>query len=389
MFCNKCGNEIKEGEKFCSKCGNKIKKRKKIIISIGIILLVILICGILYIGITVNKQFNKINNNTNSEIQVNNINSNGNGNENNLKVEDLVKVGDFVNYIPQNTVKSYTFLGNYTGQIGLDKTVYQETLQWRVLNINDNGTIDLISSTPTESEVTFRGALGYNNGVYLLNDFCNKIYGNSSIDATARNLNIEDIQDKMDLNVWDYHDYIYESSTKKIKYGEAYNHSNAAQIYYPYQWKLDKGENNKIDGVTTNGTMNESEQHELTTEADFRANTSIDIQQTFWTRDRMDMISNYKKVETRRNVNDSNIYYELFYSQAPNAYWLSSRGVDCKNNTFGLRSIIEGQVSIAEIYHSSTPPKPVSQQMRPVVTIPSSAIDLSSNYNEIGMWELK
>ncbi len=387
MFCNKCGNEIKEGEKFCSKCGNKIKKRKNIIISIGIILLVILICGILYIGITVNKQFNKINNNTNSEIQVNNINSNGN--ENNLKVEDLVKVGDFVNYIPQNTVKSYTFLGNYTGQIGLDKTVYQETLQWRVLNINDNGTIDLISSTPTESEVTFRGALGYNNGVYLLNDFCNKIYGNSSIDATARNLNIEDIQDKMDLNVWDYHDYIYESSTKKIKYGEAYNHSNAAQIYYPYQWKLDKGENNKIDGVATNGTMNESEQHELTTEADFRANTSIDIQQTFWTRDRMDMISNYKKVETRRNVNDSNIYYELFYSQAPNAYWLSSRGVDCKNNTFGLRSIIEGQVSIAEIYHSSTPPKPVSQQMRPVVTIPSSAIDLSSNYNEIGMWELK
>lgn len=23
MFCNKCGNEIKEGEKFCNKCGEK------------------------------------------------------------------------------------------------------------------------------------------------------------------------------------------------------------------------------------------------------------------------------------------------------------------------------------------------------------------------------
>lgn len=25
MFCSKCGNEIKEGEKFCAKCGNKIE----------------------------------------------------------------------------------------------------------------------------------------------------------------------------------------------------------------------------------------------------------------------------------------------------------------------------------------------------------------------------
>ena len=25
MFCNKCGNEIKGGEKFCAKCGNEIE----------------------------------------------------------------------------------------------------------------------------------------------------------------------------------------------------------------------------------------------------------------------------------------------------------------------------------------------------------------------------
>ncbi|MCI9177006.1 MAG: zinc ribbon domain-containing protein [Clostridia bacterium] len=26
MFCNKCGNEVKEGEKFCNKCGEKIEE---------------------------------------------------------------------------------------------------------------------------------------------------------------------------------------------------------------------------------------------------------------------------------------------------------------------------------------------------------------------------
>lgn len=25
MFCNKCGNEVKDGEKFCNKCGEKLE----------------------------------------------------------------------------------------------------------------------------------------------------------------------------------------------------------------------------------------------------------------------------------------------------------------------------------------------------------------------------
>lgn len=28
MFCNKCGNEIKEGEKFCAKCGNNLEQEE-------------------------------------------------------------------------------------------------------------------------------------------------------------------------------------------------------------------------------------------------------------------------------------------------------------------------------------------------------------------------
>lgn len=29
MYCDKCGNEIKEGEEFCNKCGNSIENEKK------------------------------------------------------------------------------------------------------------------------------------------------------------------------------------------------------------------------------------------------------------------------------------------------------------------------------------------------------------------------
>ena len=56
MFCNKCGNEIKEGDKFCSKCGNEVKeknnkhrssKKEKIIFIVGMLIFIIII--IIYI----------------------------------------------------------------------------------------------------------------------------------------------------------------------------------------------------------------------------------------------------------------------------------------------------------------------------------------------------
>ena len=46
-------------------------------------------------------------------------------------------------------------------------------------------------------DVYFGGALGYNNGVYLLDDMCNKLYSNTELGTTARSIDIEDIQKGM------------------------------------------------------------------------------------------------------------------------------------------------------------------------------------------------
>ena len=108
-------------------------------------------------------------------------------------ITDYPKVGDYVNYTPQNTTTSYNFEAKYSGNSS-NQTINQETLKWRILNINDDGTIDLISDETTSTTITFKGALGYNNEVYLLNDFCNTLYSNSKYDAPARSLNIEDIR---------------------------------------------------------------------------------------------------------------------------------------------------------------------------------------------------
>ncbi len=97
MFCSKCGNELKEGEKFCSKCGksaNHIEKDKKsnkfnkkiIFVVLGIIVIVAIIGTVIFIS-------SKSRNNENSNIEqtVNNIQQNNNKEANKNQVKQNTK----------------------------------------------------------------------------------------------------------------------------------------------------------------------------------------------------------------------------------------------------------------------------------------------------------
>ena len=104
-----------------------------------------------------------------------------------------LEVGQYVEYIP-DTTESYSLPNTVSGYT-LNQTISQDTsLKWRIMSVNDDGTIDLISSAPTSQSVGLGGALGYNNCVYLLNDIMAKLYSNSSLGVTARCINIEDVE---------------------------------------------------------------------------------------------------------------------------------------------------------------------------------------------------
>ena len=78
-------------------------------------------------------------------------------------------VGDYVYYKP--AVKSYPVNTSITGYTGtVDQIIYPEELElWRVLNINSNGTIDLISEYVSSTDAAFEGQKGYLNLVGYLN----------------------------------------------------------------------------------------------------------------------------------------------------------------------------------------------------------------------------
>ena len=71
-----------------------------------------------------------------------------------------------------------------------------EDLGWEVLK-NNGSTVDLIAINNTNFEVSLSGLNGYTNGVKVLNDICNRLYGNLEINGTkvksARNVSLTDL----------------------------------------------------------------------------------------------------------------------------------------------------------------------------------------------------
>ncbi len=269
------------------------------------------------------------------------------------RIADLVKngkikIGDYVAYTPAGDT-SYTVDGTYSGIYnGTDQVINKENLNWRVLDKTEEGNVRLISATQTETFVTLNDANGYNNAVYLLDELCNTLYKGEN--ATAKNLKIEDIQDKMDLSYWDYH--TYEDYGKTISYEH--------EIEYPLIFAEEKDQ--VLDGKT--GTLDLSEQNSPITGIATANRFTVKI--TCW-RNLMNAINYIDPV-----------YYNLYHLENSNACWLSSR---CLRDGYEFCIYCEqsGSVNPFVLYNMAGERGAISgARFRPVVTLDSNVeIDTS------------
>ena len=110
------------------------------------------------------------------------------------------KIGDYVNYTYDidSASSSYTLESKYSGYSS-NQTIAQTTgLTWKVLNVDkENDTVDIISTNPTSSTVTFANILGYNNGPYLMNEICKAQYSNKTLGVNARSINLLDMEKQL------------------------------------------------------------------------------------------------------------------------------------------------------------------------------------------------
>ncbi len=254
-----------------------------------------------------------------------------------------IKIGDYVAYKPTGA-ESYTMDGTYNGT-GSNQTVNKENLNWRVLDKTEDGKIRLISATPNNTRVSLQGADGYNNAVYLLDELCNTMYKGER--ATAKNLKIEDIQNKMNLSVWNYNNYQNYGSTFLPR----------RERNYPLIFEQEVGQT--VNG--TAGSVGVSEQKEKVTGTGM-ASTWV-IKNNFWD----------SKMNASNYINS--VYYDLFQMSATGGdYWLSSRGVEANNEyvLFHVRRAGYDGSRFNLIYHSCNNSHSLAYYIRPVVYLESN-----------------
>lgn len=167
----------------------------------------------------------------------------------------LVKIGNYVNYTYDTVTEGYLLLAKYSGYDS-NQTVAQSStiLKWKILNIDEeNEKVDLISETATDNTVYFQGALGYNNGVYLLNDICKKLYSNSTLGITARSINLADTEKNL-TETGIAARKAYKVSDSKIQYGGTKTYTGSYS-YYPNLYANQLGAGINTTTVTSPSDM--------------------------------------------------------------------------------------------------------------------------------------
>ena len=315
------------------------------------------------------------------------------------------KIGDYVNYTYDTTDKdgnalTYTLPSTKSGFS--DQTIEQssETLQWRILDIYEdesgNEMIDLASATSTSNIVYFHGALGYNNGVYLLNDICATLYSNSSKGITARSINLEDTEKHLTtagLNARNNYTYTNGDS----KYGETKTYTNNYS-YYPklYAYEIGSGVNvAKANASSISQPDKTIANPDPYKEGKASPSTSFTVPTTETYTQATDSDGNHNLTVTqtyyvRFGFNDSNKYYDEAGAvlTSSHSFWVASRFATCSSSCpgFGLRCA-HTSMHYSNLFDSDRSAYTGNNCLRPVVSLSSSLLSGTKDSN--GHWNLK
>ena len=95
------------------------------------------------------------------------------------------EVGDYIKMTPTST--SYTTDTSKTGYTSTQTINPSELDTWRVIKVNSDGTIEVVSENISSTAVYFRGQTGYKNLVGYLNELANQ-YQNTKYTIKARHM---------------------------------------------------------------------------------------------------------------------------------------------------------------------------------------------------------
>ena len=284
----------------------------------------------------------------------------------------IPQVGDIVNYKPDTPSTGYDLSTANSGSAQTIDGTYDPTT-WKIMEVDENGNITKLLGIGWKN-VYLYGSTGYNNGVYLLNDICKSRYGNASLGATARSLNIEDIESRMNSKGIEARN-AYKSGT--VQYGATKKYTSFTK--YPAIYAQEKYSGVDVSDVTDGtqiitGSVDTTAQSKMnpngkkqsedvymapTTDTYKEASTTLTCTHTYYG---MSNLSSY--------FDDSNFYNMIFGTRR--TFWLASRYVSSNSlASFGLRKVDSSRLYGCYLFNSSGDTDTGSYCLAPVVSLGS------------------
>ena len=279
---------------------------------------------------------------------------------NQYKIDTSKLIGKIVSYTPDTPSTGYdlsTAKSGWSNAQTIDGT-YDPTT-WKIMEVDESGNVTKLLGIGANG-VYFQGSKGYNNGVYLLNDICKSRYGNASLGATARSLNIEDIESRMNSNGIAARNG-YKSGT--VQYGTTRKYTGG-YTKYPAIYAQEKYSGVDVSDVTDGtqvitGSVDTTAQSKMnpngkslsddiytalpeTSETTGPSKTNLTCTQTY-----------YGGTQSSSYFDDSNFYNMIFGTGT--AFWLASRYVDCDSHwagaSFGLYGVYVNDLRRQELVY--------------------------------------
>ena len=293
-----------------------------------------------------------------------------------------IKIGDSVNYTYDTASSSYTLESKYSGY-GSNQTIAQTTgLTWKVLNVDkENDTVDIISTNPTSSTVTFANILGYNNGPYLMNEICKAQYSNKTLGVEARSINLLDMEKHLTAAGITNRN----ACTNEVKYGTTNTYTSNTK--YPSLYANQKGAGPNITAANAS-TISQpditkgNDPYEESKPIVPKGTTEPTTSSTYGTGSPLTVTKTYYYIP----INDTNYGTASSILANGTTFWVASRYVDIYSDraSFGLRCA-DTCTNGLYLFYSRGDTRGNQMCLRPVVSLPSS---LLTGEQTNGAWNL-
>ena len=290
-----------------------------------------------------------------------------------------IQIGDSVNYT-YDSASSYLLSSTYSGDSS-NQTIAQTTeLTWKVLNVDkENNTVDIISTNPTSSTVSFYNELGYNNGPYLMNEICKAQYSNKTLGVEARSINLLDMEKHLTLSgITARNAFQYDSST--AKYGTTKTYTSNTRYPSLYANQKGAGPNVTAANASTISQPDITKGNDPYEESKSIATTEPTTDSTSVTVNPLTVTQTYYYIP----INDTNYGTASSILANSTRFWVAARYVFTYGGYADFRLRCAYTYMTGE-YNLATATRDNGFHLRPVVSLPSS---LLTGEQTNGGWDL-